>query len=588
MLAVPQGQLTAREAWDKSWQSHYDLLPGNDRVFLRGIDDNRQPLTYARLKSFIANELSLHDFGIGQGDRLCVIIPNGPEAAVCFLGMSLQCTYAPLSTKLTPAAFQFEFEDLPAKAVVVLAGLPDGDDILTVAAHNNLPVIELCPSTEDVGLFTLQWRSGSHQLMPLDVGRVWPKREDIALVLHTSGTTNKPKVVPLTHGNVSVGGQCIASTLGLTMDDVCINVMPLFHIHGISVNVLVTALSNASVYATTGFTDGEGFFAALNQSPPPTWYSAVPTMHQEILNFAEAHMAQHNGNAPKHHLKFARNCSAALLPSVGERMESVLGLEVICTYAMTESMPIASNPRRGGEQRKLRSVGFSGGPEIVVMKDPEYNVNLEICAPLEEGHICVRGECVTPGYEFHKKHMKEDPKIKAITKTGFLCTGDKGYVDNDGHLVISGRFKEIINRGGEKISPMEVEDVLMTHPAIKNMICFSAPHKQLGEVVGAAVVLYKNETLALDILRSFALEKGVMEQWLPETLVIMNAIPKGMTGKPARIKLAEKLHLPSINGGDALLSWKAYVSPTCISPATAIVPEHKQLGLDRQAWEVRS
>ena len=176
------------------------------------------------------------------------------------------------------------------------------------------------------------------------------------------------------------------------------------------------------------------------------------------------------------------------------------------------------------------------------MKDPEYNVNLEICAPLEEGHICVRGECVTPGYEFHKSHMKEDPKIKAITKTGFLCTGDKGYVDNDGHLVISGRFNEIINRGGEKISPMEVEDVLMTHPAIKNMICFSAPHKQLGEVVGAAVVLYKNETLALDILRSFALEKGVMEQWLPETLVIMNAIPKGMTGKPARIKLAEKLH----------------------------------------------
>jgi long-subunit acyl-CoA synthetase (AMP-forming) len=123
-------------------------------------------------------------------------------------------------------------------------------------------------------------------------------------------------------------------------------------------------------------------------------------------------------------------------------MEKVLGLEVISTYAMTESMPIASNPRRGGP-RKLRSVGFSGGPEIVVMKDPEYNENLAICEPGEEGHICVRGECVTHGYE-HKSHMSEDPNIKAITDNGFLCTGDKGYVDSDGHLVLSGRFKEIV------------------------------------------------------------------------------------------------------------------------------------------------
>lgn len=611
-LAVPSDQLTAHDNWKQTWHSHYDLLPDTDRVFLREVGGRRRPLEYARLKSFIAEELNLHDFGIGQGDRLCVVIPNGPEAAVCFLGMSLQCTYAPLSTKLTPSALHFEFEDLPAKAVVVLAGLPDSHDILSVAALcGNLPIIELCPSAEDVGLFTLQWRRGSPQLPPLSAdfgegnysGRVWPTREDIALVLHTSGTTNKPKVVPLTHGNITTGGLCIASTLGLTHDDVCINIMPLFHIHGISVNVLVTALSGASVYATTGFTDGESFFSALQQSPPPTWYSAVPTMHQEILSFAEDHQSRH-GAAPRHHLQFARNCSAALLPSVGERMEDVLGLQVLCTYAMTESMPIASNPRRGG-QRKLRSVGFSGGPEILVMRDPEYNVNLEICAPGEEGHICVRGECVTHGYEFHKSHMTEDPNIKAITENGFLCTGDKGFVDSDGHLVISGRFKEIISRGAEKISPMEVEDVLMTHPAIENMICFSAPHRQLGEVVGAAVVLRKGATLELEHLRSFALKRGLMKQWLPETMVTMDAIPKGMTGKPARIKLADKLQLPEINGGDAFVCWDAFVTPTGVTHASvskqSAAPDHpssQQLheversrmrlaassGLDRESW----
>ena len=338
---------------EETWHSHYDLLPESDHIFLREVGGGRRPLEYARLKSFIAEDLNLHEFGIGQGDRLCVIIPNGPEAAVCFLGMSLQCTYAPLSTKLTPPALQFEFEDLPAKAVVVLAGLPDDHNILTVAALcGNLPIIELCPSVDDVGLFSLRWRKDSRQLPHLSAGRVWPKREDIALVLHTSGTTNKPKVVPLTHGNITTGGLCISSTLGLSCEDVCINIMPLFHIHGISVNVLVTALlSGSSVYATKGFTDGENFFHGLRLSPPPTWYSAVPTMHQEILNFAEEYQSQNDGVAPKHHLQFARNCSAALLPSVGERMERVLGIQVVCTYAYDRVYAYRQQPkaRRGAQ-----------------------------------------------------------------------------------------------------------------------------------------------------------------------------------------------------------------------------------------------
>ena len=257
---------------------------------------------------------------------------------------------------------------------------------------------------------------------------------------------------------------------------------------------------------------------------------------------------------------------------------------------MTESMPIASNQRRGGAH-KLRSVGFSGGPEILVLRNPEYNKDLTICEPGEEGHICVRGECVTHGYEFHESHMNEDPNIKAITKDGFLCTGDKGFVDSDGHLVISGRFKEIINRAGEKISPMEVEDVLMTHPSIKNMICFSAPHRQLTEVVGAAVVLHEGKTLELQHLRSFALERGIMAQWLPETMVTMNAIPKGMTGKPARIKLAEKLQLPEITYSDNFVCWNAFVSAkgdvSAASPAQPNVKQYRPSSSDRHLRRLR-
>ena len=169
--------------------------------------------------------------------------------------------------------------------------------------------------------------------------------------------------------------------------------MPLFHIHGLAVNVLASALSGTSLYATTGFAGGEGFFDALRKAstpgPSPTWYSAVPTMHQDILHFAEEYRASHGGAAPAHRLRFARNCSAALLPSIGRRMEDVLGVQVICTYAMTESMPIASNRGDGAFGSKgagcdpaapLRSAG-SRGPEILVMRDPEYNRNLEVCAP---------------------------------------------------------------------------------------------------------------------------------------------------------------------------------------------------------------
>ena len=546
--------MSTSDAAQLEWQSFYDLIEGTpERVFLREVSNARRPLDYARLKSFIAQEIPLHTFGIGQGDRLCVVIPNGPEAAVCFLGMSLFCTYAPLSTKLTPSALQFEFEDLPAKAVVVMSGLDDDNEVLRVAKLcGDLPIIELSPSAHDVGLFTLQWRPGSKHIPALTVGRVWPTRNDVALVLHTSGTTNKPKVVPLSHGNIGCGGLCIKSTLGLKLEDVCINIMPLFHIHGISVNVLVTALSGSSLYATTGFAGGEAFFEALLASPQPTWYSAVPTMHIDILNYAEACVAK-RGAAPPHKLEFARNCSASLLPSVAQRMEQVLDLEVLPTYAMTESMPIASNPRpRSKNVRKLRSVGLSGGPTILVLRDPPENT--EVCDVDEEGHICVRGECVTKGYEV-KDHMKADPNKTSFTADGFLCTGDKGFVDGDGHLNISGRFKEIINRGGEKISPMEVEDVLIRHPAISEMICFAAPHNFLIEVVGAAVVLHQGESLRVENLRSFGQKQGLNMIWLPETLVIMDQIPKGMTGKPARIGLAATLQLPEIKDGDVPTTW---------------------------------
>ena len=557
VVALPEGQLSSENALSSEWRCHFDHVRDGDAVLLREAPVTaRRPLSYARFRAFVEEELSPQDFGVGQGDRLCVVLPNGAEAAVCFLAMSLFCTYAPLNAVLTEREFEFEFDDLPAKAVVVMAGAAASAAALRVAHAKALPVIELVPSEDDVGLFSLRWADtdAERRLPPLPGGRAWPRRDDVAMVLHTSGTTKKPKIVPLTHGNITSGVLCIASTLQLESSDVAINIMPLFHIHGIAVNVLATAVSGACVVATAGLSSAEAFFDALKVEPRPTWYSAVPTMHQRILAYAEVYYERH-GKPPPSALQFVRNCSAALLPTVAERMEHLLGVEVLTTYAMTESMPIASNPRRG--ERRLRSVGFAGGPEVMVLMDPP--ADCRPVAPGSEGHVCVRGACVTAGYEY-RGHMGvgNNPNDEAFTAEGFLCTGDKGYIDSAGHLVLVGRFKEIINRGGEKISPFEVEDALLGHAAVRDMICFAMPHELYGEVVGAAVVLRAGVSLTLDELRGFGVSRGLNGKWLPEALVTMNTIPKGPTGKPARINLAQKLQLPALRDapdGEQTTSW---------------------------------
>ena len=247
------------------------------------------------------------------------------------------------------------------------------DVVLKVAEEHGLPVLELTPDPTEAGIFSLEWLA-----RPLAVPgeRIWGRRQDVCLVLHTSGTTNKPKIVPLTHENLCAGAQCISSTLQLRRDEICLNMMPLFHIHGLSINVLASLIAGATVIATPGF-DPQSFFEWIDLLSP-SWYSAVPTMHQKLLAIAESRVER--GEPLRHSLRLIRNCSAALLPSVAERMRSVFQCTVMPTYAMTECMPIASNPR--GTHTILRSVGASGGPEIRLLRNDGTP-----CGVGEEGEV---------------------------------------------------------------------------------------------------------------------------------------------------------------------------------------------------------
>ena len=539
---LPETQRFCKDEVQREFQNWLDVIPCNSDPFIRDVG-NKQPLTFAELHKFSQDrEVWLSRFGIGLTDRVCTMIPNGPEAAVCFLVFPLRCVYAPLNPAFTVPEIEFEFQDLPCHTVVVMAG-EDNIATLQVATELKVQVLEMDPHAETAGLFKLKVHPQSsvrHDVpIPSHAQEQQSTRHDVALVLHTSGTTKKPKIVPLTHENLTVGALCIQTTLQRKQWDTCLNLMPLYHIHGLSVNVLASAMSGSSVVCSPGY-KGPGKPLEWLASGMATWYSAVPTMHQGIT---EAGLASSDFNSSAAGVGLIRNCSAALVPVLAEKMEMLFECVVMPTYAMSESMPIASNPLPPN-LRVLRSVGKPAGPGMTLRHEA---TNLEPKLG-EEAEICVSGACVTKGYEM-RAHMDQDPNIEAFTPDKWLRTGDKGYIDEHGYLCLSGRYKEIINRGGEKISPFEVENVCRQWPAVFDCIAFSCPHVQLGETVGLAVVLRDGEIMTsrkLGELREFGAAK-MSEKWLPQCILFMKDIPKGSTGKPARIGLAKRMKLEALD-----------------------------------------
>ena len=500
----------------------------------------RQPLTFAQLRRF-SSGFSLRRFGISRDSVVCTAIPNGAEAAVCFWAISRECVFAPLNPGLTVPEVEFELTDLPCHTMILMDGDRSANTAAIVAAcdRHGVNVLRLVPNETTVGLFELEGTTSEAPSSEV-------QRSDLALVLHTSGTTKKPKIVPLTHDNLGQGIQFVASTLRRQQTDLCLNVMPLFHIHGLIANLGVSAYARAPVVCSA-FMGGDDFLEQLRRpSLRPTWYSAVPTMHEAILLAAEK-----RGKALDHSLRLMRNCSAALLPPLSKRILKAFGEElgqpftVVPTYAMTESFPICSNPPH--LQIKLSTVGPSMGPTIKILAGHP--------SPLElprgvEGEVCVSGPCVTAGY-LMRDHMSQNPNIEAFTPADspvgrMLRTGDKGYLDADGYLQLVGRFKEIINVGGEKVSPLDMEDQLLRVTGVETCVCFASPAEMLGEVVGVACV--PKAGLPWPTLQE--LSEGMPHtaaRFKPRVLVIMDAIPKGPTGKPKRIGLAKMLGIPAVS-----------------------------------------
>jgi acyl-CoA synthetase (AMP-forming)/AMP-acid ligase II/acetyltransferase-like isoleucine patch superfamily enzyme/acyl carrier protein len=480
----------------------------------------RSPLTYGRLLKRVEHTVdALRACGLHRNDRVAIVLPNGPEMAVAFVAVAAGATCAPLNPSYRTNEFDFYFSDLKVRALIV--GSEMDSPAREVAQKCNIPIIELLPTCKaEAGVFELVMNNQASSA----VGD-FAQPDDIALVLHTSGTTSRPKIVPLTQTNICSSGHDISISLELRENDRCLNVMPLFHIHGLIGAVLSSLTAGASVVCTPGF-DAERFFEWIDTFQP-TWYTAVPTMHQAIL----AHASANRGIIARRPLRFIRSCSAALPERVMTALEEVFGTPVIESYGMTEaSHQMTSNPLPP-LPRKAGSVGIAAGPDVAIIDEAG---NLLPTGAI--GEIVIRGTNGMHGYE-------NNPVANQSAFTnGWFHTGDQGRFDTDGYLFIMGRLKEIINRGGEKISPREVDEVLIQHPAIAQAVAFSVPHTTLGEDVAAAVVLHEKATVTESEIRDFASAR-LADFKVPSRVVIVEEIPKGPTGKLQRIGLADKLSL---------------------------------------------
>ncbi len=446
--------------------------------------------------------------GIRRSDRVAMAFPNGLPAIVSFLAASICGTAAPLNPAYKYDEFCFFLEDTSAR---ILLCPPDGaDDARRAAADRSIPVYSVEMDSEARVRLALA---------PQESASPTPAAGDIALILHTSGSTGRPKRVPLPHANVAISAKNIAATYALSPSDVSLCLMPLFHVHGLVASTLATLVSGGTVVAPKKF-DATAFWRLVREYRV-TWYSAVPTIHQLLL----ARLGNKEKPAGAESLRYVRSCSTALSPEIMHKLENMFGVPVLEAYGMTEAAhQMASNPLPP-RAHKAGSVGPATGIRISIMDDAGNHL-----AGDERGEVVIQGPNVFHGYE-------NNPEANAKSfSNGWFRTGDQGFLDSDGYLHLTGRLKELINRAGEKIAPREIDEVLLTHPAIAEAVTFGCPHATLGEEVAAAIVLRHPEATA-EILK-YCRER-LAEFKCPKKIYVVQAIPLTATGKIKRSAVAE-------------------------------------------------
>lgn len=451
-------------------------------------------LTYAALLSEVLRVAgALRAVGVGPADPVLVSLPTGPNMLTAILGTMSAALCAPMNPAYTLTELERHAEDIGL--VAVIADARSGDAATALADKHGLTLVDFGAS------------GGA------DPSVIAPDEHALALLLHTAGTTARPKQVPLSHANLVAAARNVVTSLHLTTADRCLNVMPLFHSHGLLGAAMSSLRAGAGIVCTPGMDPRR--FLEWAATFDCTWYTAAPTIHQLVLRAPGDWQG----------FRFMRSASAPLPPQIAIGLEERYNAPMIEVYGMTEAYQITANPLPPGE-RRLGSSGTATGTEIAVLDSAG--------APQPaggDGEVVVRGPAVFSGYSFPPE-ANNDAFVK-----GWFRTGDVGRISDDGYLTITGRVKEQINRGGEKIAPREVEEALLDHPGIAEVIAFAIPDAQLGEEIGVAIVPAPGAHIDLAIVRAF-LAGRVAAFKVPKKVLVVDAIPTSDTGKPQRIAFA--------------------------------------------------
>jgi acyl-CoA synthetase (AMP-forming)/AMP-acid ligase II len=476
-------------------------------------------VSYQKLSADVkAFQQQLAKAGVSAQAAVSIALPNTYEFIVSFIAASWQrAIAAPLNPAYKQSEFEFYIDDLKSAIALVPKGAYAKDAAAVRAARKYQAAIAEC------------YYNGSEVVLDIkEAGKLAGKSssvlsaqpEDVALVLHTSGTTGRPKAVPLSHRNLLRTMSNIQATYQLTPKDRTMLVMPLFHVHGLLAGFLAPLASGGSVVVPPKFSASE--FWKDFQEHKANWYTAVPTIHQILLKSPVP--------SPVPEIRFIRSCSSPLSPKTFHEIEKAFGAPVLEAYAMTEAAhQMTSNPLPPA-QRKPGSVGLGQGVDIKILDEAGNEVPQG-----KEAEICIRGENVTTGY-------LNNPSANAssFTKSGFFRTGDQGKQDADGYVIITGRIKELINKGGEKISPIELDNVIAQHPAVSEAVSFALEDEMYGQDVGLAVVVKEGQKLSAGELKSWMTDR-VAKFKLPKQIFFSDVMPKTATGKIQRRLVAEAM-----------------------------------------------
>ena len=546
-----------------------DLLPDSPSPAVCAVEAaHHEPCTHARLRQFILHEFDVRSYGLGNDDRIGLCFPTGPHAALAVAASLCSCVCVPINPAFTMPEIALEMESVGAKALMVLSTHPKVDELRTLAQGLGIRFMCATPHADAIaGLFCLPpWplqsvvQHGPPPSLP-------PPAERCALVLHTSGSTGARKIVPHTLEAVVAGAVTIAAVYQLSERDTCLCAMPLFHVGGVLRNLVAPLLSGGSTIVCPLFEPA--LFWRVIEEQRPTWYYAGPTIHAVVLETftrLPASTAAYPGGRPTP-LRLIANAAGPLLHSSATRMQNVYGdgCSILPSYGMTECMPISSPP----VDYRLECPGTSGwiaGPRVAIRDASGAELPVG-----NTGRITLSGCPLMRGYE-RSSGADAPPSSSVEGVGGWFDTGDLGRIDAEGWLYVTGRTKDVINRGGETIAPIAIEEALSTHPLVSGVLAFATPHELLQEAVGVCIVTKPHTPRpGLAALRDHCARSIHASKW-PQLVCYLDALPASGTGKMVRSGVSQRLGLPPISESTPMLHCHYETSslpPPGANPASA-------------------